>query len=668
MILFKNKTLVITLCILMNQSSIPLTNALAPTNPDQSIRMRRGYSMQMLNNRHSGNYGSLQSKRYSGAMRTTRKRKSSSSSLPFQILHRNSASINGSTGGSNSGGYSELFMKKEDSTTIPILRSRRSFDSDNANTSAKSMSSGSTSTSMNGTTTSSSSKKDYSLSAASLFSESFATTSTTPTTFSFEQLEEIFSKVLPHGEKIMPVISAALLITSTTVGASMMVLPGLAQGPGMIVSSGLIGAVYIINLMSGLLIAEVAINQYEASSCEVPSSFKEFADVNLQSNLAGNFVSSVSLFINTCVLSYDLVTAGRLTNQFIINNDAVRTVLGSDIMKMASSNQNIGLMVAATFFVGLVSTQSGTTLSLIASVLCMMLFASFAGMVLPGIAMIHDPLATFAAQGTSEFGSEVFMNDVATFVPVLLTAMVYQNIVPTITKMLKYDRAQTVQAIIFGSAIPMFMYIAFCFTVLSGGALPGVGSGNIFLTGITASSVFGSAMACVISIAEELDVYFEDKSSTSECEVDAVTGGRLSRKESKDTTSEETASFSSVALGVLVPTLAGIFFADGDGFVKALSISGSYGSPLLYGVIPVILAFSQRTAIMKEFNKDGGILCKLKVIMNKALQDDTDREKQLAPAGMFGIGALAAGAATVISTHAIDDLSSLIAASSQALS
>jgi Amino acid permeases len=411
----------------------------------------------------------------------------------------------------------------------------------------------------------------------------------------------------------------------------------------------------------------VAINQYEASSCEVPSSFKEFADVNLQSSVAGNFVSSVSLFINTCVLSYDLVTAGRLTNQFITsNNDAVGTILGLDVMNMVSSNEHVGLFVAATFFVGLVSTQSGATLSLIASILCMMLFTCFAGMVLPGIAMIHDPLATFAAQGTSEFGSEVFMNDVATFVPVLLTAMVYQNIVPTITKMLKYDRAKTVQAIIFGSAIPMIMYIAFCFTVLGGGAVPGVGSGNMFLTGITASSVFGSAMACIISIAEELDVYFADNSST-ECEVEEVTGIQQQSLKVSNDASEEKASFSSVSLGVLVPTLAGIFFADGDGFVKALSISGSYGSPLLYGVVPVVLAFSQRTAIMKEFEKDDGMLCKVRTVLNNVLQDDTDKGKQLAPGGMFGIGALAAGAATLMSTHAAEDVSSLIAASSHVL-
>ena len=45
---------------------------------------------------------------------------------------------------------------------------------------------------------------------------------------------------LPEVANYLPVVSAALLITSNTVGASMMVLPGLAQGPGMIASSALI--------------------------------------------------------------------------------------------------------------------------------------------------------------------------------------------------------------------------------------------------------------------------------------------------------------------------------------------------------------------------------------------------------------------------------------------
>lgn len=495
----------------------------------------------------------------------------------------------------------------------------------------------------------SSSKKNI-LSASTISDDSFS---------SFEDDESPLLSWMPEQstdmKKFAAIVSAALLITSNTVGASMMVLPGLAQGPGMITSSCIFFAVYLVNLLSGLLIAEVAINQYESSkgsSCEVPSSFKEFADANLQSNLAGNMISAISLFINTCVLSYDLVTAGRLTNQ-AITSEFSKNIAGNDIVNSLQSFDSAGISIAAGFFVLLVSTQSGAALSSIASICCMTLFACFAGLVLPGLAMIHDPLATFAAKGTSEFGGEIFMHDISNLVPVLLTAMVYQNIVPTIVKRLNYDRELTTKAIIGGSAIPMIMYILFCFTVLGGGALPGAGSGNMFLTGITTASVFGSATACVISISEEIGVFFDSMKNEKECELIEVPS-------EENVNVDETASFPSVALSIAAPLVAGIFFAEGDGFVQALSVAGSYGSPLLYGVVPVVLAFSQRNAIFDEIEKmDVGIVENTKVTLSKIFNDESDREKQIIPGGVVPPMALFTGATYLISSHLIQDVSSV---------
>lgn len=455
-------------------------------------------------------------------------------------------------------------------------------------------------------------------------------------------------------KKFAAIVSAALLITSNTVGASMMVLPGLAQGPGTITSSCIFFGVYLVNLLSGLLIAEVAINQYESSkgsSCEVPSSFKEFADANLQSDLAGNMISAISLFINTCVLSYDLVTAGRLTNQGL--NEFSKNIAGNDIVNALQSFDSAGISIAAAFFVLLVSTQSGAALSSIASICCMTLFACFAGLVLPGLAMIHDPLATFAAKGTSEFGGEIFMHDISNLVPVLLTAMVYQNIVPTIVKRLNYDRELTTKAIIGGSGIPMIMYILFCFTVLGGGALPGAGSGNMLLTGITTASVFGSATACVISISEEIGVFFDSMKNEKECEMIKIPS-------EENVNVDETASFPSVALSIVAPLVAGIIFAEGDGFVQALSVAGSYGSPLLYGVVPVVLALSQRNAIFDEIEKmDVGIVENAKVTLSKIFNDESDKEKQIIPGGVVPPMALFTGATYLISSHLIQDVSSV---------
>ena len=412
---------------------------------------------------------------------------------------------------------------------------------------------------------------------------------------------------------------------------------------------------YAMNLLSGLLIAEVAINQYEASpTSEVPSSFKEFADVNLQSKLAGNCISAIALFINTCVLSFDLVRAGEMMSQAITNNDALKPIFSQELLNGLSSG-NAGLFASAAFFTALVATQSGAVLSGIASVCCITLFCCFAGLVVPGLAMIQDPLATFTAQGTSAFGSEVFMHDISTFVPVLLTSMVYQNIVPTITKMLNYDRKQTVMAITLGSGIPMIMYLAFCFTVLGGGAVAGAGNGSMFLNGIMASSVFGSAMACVISVSEELDCYFVPPKDP-ECETDDSSIASAAPV----VTNDDTASFPSVVMGVAPPLMAGVYFSGGDGFVQALSISGSYGTPLLYGVVPVILAFTQRTAILNAL-KGNSAVENAKTIFDSIMSNDTDKDKQVVPGGMVSIGALAAAAGTLMSTHLMEDLSSLVA-------
>jgi hypothetical protein len=87
-------------------------------------------------------------------------------------------------------------------------------------------------------------KADGRLSAASISSGfSPSNVAANPPTDTLGNLLEPIRSILPEVDmsNYLPVLSAALLMTSNTVGASMMVLPGLAQGPGMIASSALIG-------------------------------------------------------------------------------------------------------------------------------------------------------------------------------------------------------------------------------------------------------------------------------------------------------------------------------------------------------------------------------------------------------------------------------------------
>ena len=70
-----------------------------------------------------------------------------------------------------------------------------------------------------------------------------------------------------------------------------------------------------INLLSGLIIAELAIEQHERSEDgDIPSSFKDFADATLQNPMEGNAISSMLVFINWCVLSFYLVRGGEMVS------------------------------------------------------------------------------------------------------------------------------------------------------------------------------------------------------------------------------------------------------------------------------------------------------------------------------------------------------------------
>jgi hypothetical protein len=99
-----------------------------------------------------------------------------------------------------------------------------------------------------------------------------------------------------------------------------------------------------------------------------------------------------------------------------------------------------------------------------------------------------------------------------------------------------------------------------------------------------------------MSLAEELENYFSTKPEESCPAFPVVTDN------DDDLPRKETFSLPSVLLSVLPPLTAGVLLSGGHDFSVALHCSGSYGMPLLYGVIPVALAWTQRT---QETAKEG---------------------------------------------------------------
>jgi hypothetical protein len=197
-----------------------------------------------------------------------------------------------------------------------------------------------------------------------------------------------------------------------------------------------ITGLYIINLISGLLLADVAINLHESSDCEVPSSFKDFVDATTKSQTAGTLTAGASLVSNSCFLAYGTVAVGPLL---------------VDIFPGLNPIVGTGIFTAIICLITV--TQNNTNLEKIANAVVMVVFSSFATLLMPSMANVVDPVGTFLTPGTNPDGFSAAVSAV----PLLLSSLMYQNIVPSISKLLDFNRTKTTIAIAIGSAIPMLI-------------------------------------------------------------------------------------------------------------------------------------------------------------------------------------------------------------------
>jgi tyrosine-specific transport protein len=379
-----------------------------------------------------------------------------------------------------------------------------------------------------------------------------------------------------------------------------------------------LSGIYGINLISGLLLAEVAIKQREAGGGDVPSSFKEFAESSLQCPTTAQFISSISVFVNWCILAFALPRAGQM----------VSTILPSGGLDPTLSTAGVAAALTA-----LVSTQTNHSLSRVASCAVAVLFASFAALLLPGLASVHDPVGAFFQPGTTCAGDVGCA--LSSAAPVFLSCMIFQNIVPSVTRLLDYDRQKTTLAISIGSSVPLLMYSALNLAALGGGLDVSISTGGPVLTAFAAASLLGSSIGGTMSLSEELENAFlksEDVSYTQDdVDLDATT------------TTATTASLPSVLMALAPPLVAGSFLASGGGATAALDVAGGYCSPLLYGLLPVVMAAKQR---QDEKNKEQNGY-------NFASQN-------LVPGGMASLGVLGAASSGFIFQNLVSDVSDMM--------
>ncbi|KAL3790826.1 hypothetical protein ACHAW5_008759 [Stephanodiscus triporus] len=181
-------------------------------------------------------------------------------------------------------------------------------------------------------------------------------------------------------DDVTKVLSASCLVIRNTVGSSMFVLPEAVGGVGLPWGSVIFSGLYIYNLISRLLLADVAISLHESSECEVPSSFKDFVDTALRSDAVGTFTAGASLLSNSCFLAYGAIAAGPLL---------VDTFPGLGLDPV------VGTCAFAAMISLFAATQTNTGLEKIANAVVMVVFS------IPSITKLldFDRTKTFIALG-----------------------------------------------------------------------------------------------------------------------------------------------------------------------------------------------------------------------------------------------------------------------------
>ena len=328
---------------------------------------------------------------------------------------------------------------------------------------------------------------------------------------------------------------------------------------------------YLYNLISGLLLADVAITLHESSECDVPSSFKDFVDAALSSEIAGTFTSVLSLVSNGCFLAYGTIAAGPMMIDILRSHN---------IMGMGGSVDPIIGTCAFAFVISLFAiTQTNAGLERLANYVVFVVFSSFAFLLLPSLASVSDPLGTFLTPGTNI--EEGYGNAMASAVPLLLSSLMYQNIVPSVTKLLDFDRAKSTIAISIGSFIPMLMYVAWCYASLGGGldASTSSSAGSAALASFSMSALFVSSLTAVMSLAEEYEAIFSRR-TTAAAKYDD--DGDCIAPSSRF-------SIPAVAASVIPPVAMALAFVGGGDLTAALHFNGAFIVPILYGILPTIL-------------------------------------------------------------------------------
>ena len=238
------------------------------------------------------------------------------------------------------------------------------------------------------------------------------------------------------GDHISTWVNQAVLVAGTTVGAGVLALPEVAQPSGIIPSVMALSVTWAFMVCTGLLYAEIGSNLRAGDGQD-----EALGVLNMIDRILGESVSKIAgivyLFIHYTLLVAYISEAGNIINDTF-------------------SVQNIGSPVFAILSGAILLFGSEKLIDNINSASLAIVLTSFFSLAFIG----GDLFDADYALSTQNFGI------VSSALPIMLLALVYHNVVPVITQQLNYDRSKIQKAIVYGTTIPLAMFIIWIVVIL----------------------------------------------------------------------------------------------------------------------------------------------------------------------------------------------------------
>lgn len=304
--------------------------------------------------------------------------------------------------------------------------------------------------------------------------------------------------------------------------------------------------VWLYSVVTGLLIAEVNLN----TMCELGSggvSLTSMAERTL--GKFGTRVSSAAyLFLHYALLVAYISRGGSILSEWL----HIPSWIGG---------LSFGLSLG-----GLCYGANTKTLNNANSILVACVIASFIGLLGVGSGSIQIENLARADWGA-----------VPASFSILSLAFVYQNIVPVITSDLEGDIGKVRSAILLGTVIPLVMFLAWNATIL--GSTTHFADGVDPVEALRMSVPIASPLIKSFSIFALATSYIGFVLGLTDFISDAM----------KLPSGRQPVPY----MMVLAPSL-GLAFTFPDIFFKALDYAGTYGVLVLFGVLPAMMAWSER--------------------------------------------------------------------------